>query len=232
MLADHLVDPLGPPNYPIDVTGGWTDWGMLGNGPDKTLTITTPNGPGAPVGNCTFCGRQHLRQCKAACAGITEVWETSNQLVTEYLEYDHDLDEGADIPTLLLAWYKAEKILAFARVDHTNVAECDAAMDLFKGLYAGVSLTDDADQLFEEQKPWTVADGQRPDPEDGHCIVKAKATGQLDTWLTWGAEEESTLEWTAACVEELYVLITQEDAHLVDLPKLQAAIEAFAGTGA
>ena len=53
----------------------------------------------------------------------TETWESSNDLVKEYLKYDHGKDEGANIADLLLSWYKAGKILAFAPVDHTNPAE-------------------------------------------------------------------------------------------------------------
>ena len=75
---------------------------MLGNGPDPTCT-TRPNG----VGDCTFAGRQHYRMAKAAAAGETETWETTNALVTEYLTYDHGQDNGANIADLLLSWYKA-----------------------------------------------------------------------------------------------------------------------------
>ena len=65
---------------------------MLGNGPDPTCT-THPNG----VGDCTFAGRQHYRMAKAAAAGQTETWESSNDLVKEYLKYDHGKDQGANI---------------------------------------------------------------------------------------------------------------------------------------
>jgi hypothetical protein len=74
-------------------------------------------------------------------------------------------------------------------------AACDSAMALFHGLYVGVNLTDDADQLFGEGQPWTVAKGQQPDANDGHCIVKVKADGNgTDTWVTWGALQPSTTD--------------------------------------
>lgn len=225
-LNTYLTAPLPAPNYPVDVTGGWTDWGMLGNGPDPTCT-THPDG----VGDCTFAGRQHYRMAKAAVAGLTETWEDSNDLVAEYLGYDHGKDEGANISDLLLAWYKAGVISAFAPVDHTSTVAVDSAMEAFHGCYVGVNLTDDADQLFEDGKPWTTANGEQPDPEDGHCIVKLKATGTVDTWATWGALEESTTEWTAACLDEAWAIITSEDAHLVNLAALQADIDALHGTG-
>ena len=191
--------------YPVDVTAGITDWQMLGNGPDPTCT-TDPNG----VGDCTFAGRQHYRMAKAAAVPETETWESSNALVAEYLAYDHGKDQGANIADLLLYWYKAGTILAFAPVDHTNPAEVDAAMAAFHGAYVGVNLTDDAEQLFEQQQPWTTANGEQPDPSDGHCIVKVKADGsQYDGWVTWGAVQESTLQWTAACLDEAWVIIAR-----------------------
>src|SRR5262249_19303239 len=149
----YLTSPLPAPAYPIDVSGGIVDWQMLGNGPDPTLTV---NG-GNPVGDCTFAGRQHLRMAKAAVAGESETWETTDQLVTEYLDYDHGQDQGANIADLLLYWYNAGTIKAFAPVDHTDTASCDAIMAAFSGLYVGVQLTDDADALFEKGEAWTVA---------------------------------------------------------------------------
>ncbi len=228
-LSDYLTAPLPVPVYPVDVSGGITDWGMLGNGPDKSCT-THPHG----VGDCTFAGRQHNRMAKAAAGQEIEQWETSNELVAEYLTYDHGKDEGANIADLLLAWYQAGKILAFAPVDHTNPAAVDSAMAAFHGAYVGVNLTDDADQLFQEHEPWTVAGGEQSDPNSGHCIVKVAADGsQFDTWVTWGALQKSTHAWTAACLDEAWVIITDEDARAtnLDIAALKADIDALHGTG-
>lgn len=227
-LGAYLRAPLPPPVYPVNVSGGVTAWGMLGNGPDPTCT-SHPKG----VGDCTFAGRQHYRMAKAAAWNEVETWETSDQLVAEYLAYDHGKDRGAQIADLLLHWYKAGTILAFAPVDHTSPAEVDSAMAAFHGVYAGVNLTDDADKLFGQGRPWTTADGERPDAKDGHCILKVRADGSTaDTWVTWGAEQESTLAWTAACLDEAWVIITQEDADAADvnLAQLRADIDALKGT--
>jgi hypothetical protein len=228
-LSAYLTSPLPAPAYPLDVTAGITDWAMLGNGPDPTCTMH-PNG----VGASTFVGREHYRMAKAAASGEAPAWESSNDLVAEYFAYDHGKDQGANIEDLLLHWYKAGTILAFAPVDHTNPAEVDAAMAAFHGAYVGVNLTPDADQLFDQQQPWTTADGEQPDPSDGHCIVKVKADGtQFDGWVTWGAVQQSTLQWTAACLDEAWVIITQEDAASgnVNLAGLRADIDALKGQG-
>jgi hypothetical protein len=216
---------MAAPQYPVDVSGGITDWGMLGNGPDPTCT-THPDG----VGNCTFCGREHLRMAKAAAAGITETWETSNALVAEYLAYDHGRDEGAVIADLLLSWYRAGKILGFAPIDHTSPAQVDSAMAAFHGAYCGVELTDDADELFSEGLPWGSG-STHPDPREGHCIVKVTADGKsLDGWVTWGALQPSTLTWTKHCLTEAWAIITSEDeAAKIEMAALVADIEALGG---
>jgi hypothetical protein len=225
-LHEYAREPLPAPKYPIDVTSGVTDWGMLGNGPDPTCTVK-PDG----VGDCTFAGRQHYRMAKAFPTKEAETWETSDQLVEEYLTYGHGQDAGANMAQLLLHWFRAGKILAFAPVDHTDPARVDAAMAAFNGVYCGVTLTDDADDLFANHLLWTVADGQYPDPNDGHCILKVTATGDTDGWITWGGVQKSTTDWTAACLEEAWVVITAEDtqSHLINLAALQADIKALGG---
>ena len=233
-VHEYATVALPAPAYPVDVRGGIADtaWQMLGNGPDPTCTVA-PEG----VGDCGFAGRQHVRMAKAACYGETETWETSDELVSEYLAYDGGQDMGVSLAAVLLAWYKAGKILGFAPVDHTDPAAVDSAMQAFKGIYAGVDLTDDADELFGNAEPWTTANGETPDPDEGHCIAKVYADGNsvssdpVDGWVTWGAFQESTQEWTAACLTEAFVIITSEDeAAKVDMPALLADIEALGGT--
>ncbi len=227
-LGAYMSQPLPPPSYPIDVSGGITDWQMLGNGYDPTCT-THPDG----VGDCTFAGRQHYRMAKAKAYTETETWETANALVAEYLAYDHGQDQGANMADLLLYWYHAKTIVAFAPVDHTSPSECDSAMTAFHGLYVGTQLTPNANDLFAQDKPWTL-NGEQPNPDDGHCILKVKADSDTDTWVTWGALQPSTKQWTAACLDEAWVVILEEDvnAHAnLDVNRLRQDIDALHGTG-
>ena len=228
-LSAYLSTPLPPPVYPVDVTAGIADWGMLGNGPDPAI----PQYPGGVL-DCTFAGRQHYRMAKAAAAGEQEQWETCSALVAEYLAYDHGQDDGANMAEVLLYWYNAGTILGFAPLDHHNPAEVDSAMATFHGAYVGVNLTSDVDQLFTAHEPWTVVNGEQANPNDSHCMVKVAADGgQFDSWVTWGALQRSTLAWTQACLEEAWVIITEEDAKAasLDIAKLQADINALHGDG-
>jgi hypothetical protein len=217
----YMKAPIPAPTYPVDVSGGITDWKMLGN--DE-------------FGDCTFAGREHLKMAKAAAVGTlaSETWEGDQALIQEYLAYTHGADTGANIGLLLLSWWRAKKIRAFAPVDHRRRADCDSLMQTFHGLYAGVELTPDADALFGQGKPWTVADGQHPDPNEGHCIVKVGATGagpgEFDAWVTWGALQHSTTAWTQACLDEAWIVVTDEDqADKLDMGKLLGDIRSLKG---
>ena len=67
-----------------------------------------------------------------------------------------------------------------------------------------------------------------------NCIVKVRADGsQLDGWVTWGAIQQSALDWTKACLDEAWVIISQEDAAAanVDVAALRADIDALHGQG-
>jgi hypothetical protein len=229
-VHQYAAVPLPAPTYPVDVTGGIgdQDWLMLGNGPDPTCT-SHPDG----VGDCGFAGREHYKYAKAAHYGETEARESSDALVAEYLAYNHGQDIGVNLADVLLYWYKAGKIAAFAPVDHTDPAAVDSAMEAFKGVYAGVNLTDDANDLFNQGQPWTVANGEQPDPDLGHCILKVKADGRtLDGYVTWGALQPATRAWTTACLDEAWVVImTEDEAAKIDMAALVADIEALHGTG-
>lgn len=230
-LYQYLSESLPPAVYPVDVSGGITDWGMLGNGPDPTCT-THPQG----VGDCYFAARQHYAMAKAAGDGAPMPTETSNQLVAEYLHYDHGQDVGVNVADVLLAEYRAGTILGFAPVDHTDREGSDAAMAKFHGLLLGADLTDDVNYLFENHEPWTVANGEMPDPNEGHCLLRVKSSGPgahaTSTDVTWGADQVSTAAWDAACIQEAWVVILSEDEiDPAALAALRADIDALDGTG-
>ena len=96
----------------------------------------------------------------------------------------------------------------------------------------GVNLTDDAEQLFGVS-PWTVANGEQPDPNDGHCVLRVKSdqAARMDTYVTWGALQQATYDWTAACLDEAWLIVTTEEQLAAFDPSLLADIQALGGTG-
>jgi hypothetical protein len=55
-LSSYLTTSLPAPVYPVDVSAGITDWGMLGNGPDPAAQAHP-----AGVNDAAFAGLQHYR---------------------------------------------------------------------------------------------------------------------------------------------------------------------------
>lgn len=221
----EYLAPTAAVTYPIDVSQGITDWLMLGNGPDDTLTVSIPGvDPTQGVGDCGPCGYEHDRMLAGA-------QPTANETVTLYMKYDKGQDEGVIIADFLLWLFQQGLIEGFAPVELSTV---DSVMEQFKrGVLLGVNLTDDADQLFNEGQAWTVANGETPDTSEGHVILKVKAQASGEgTCVTWGADQEMTAEWESACIEEAWVIITKDDmgetayaALLADLKALPNEVE-------
>jgi hypothetical protein len=240
-VGAFLLAPLSKPSYPINVSGGVPAgaWGMLGNGPDPTLTITTPNGSGAPVGDCFFAGGVHKERADAAVGAESVLLPDSNATVGAYDVYDNNQDVGVDMQAAMQQWFSegfkgpdGQMVIppcdAFVRI---NPNQIDAAMQAFGAILCGVNLTDDADDLFNQGQPWTVANGEQPDPSQGHVILKVISTVQIDTYVTWGNYQEATKEWSALCTEEAWAPVTVEMAQNVklSLPALLASIRAMGG---
>jgi hypothetical protein len=206
----YLTVPVPPPVYPIDVSRGITEWGMLGN--DR-------------YGDCGEAGQLHYQMATGA-PSFTDL-----RAIDEYLAYTGGQDNGVVLADFLLWLYRKGEILAFAPVDLKNKAQADSLTNLFRGLYVGVSLTDDAQQLFQNGI-WTTANGQQPNPNFGHCILKTGVDALLDTYVTWGALQKATVDWSAVCADEGWVIITTQDqAANVDMTALDADINALGGMG-
>lgn len=219
--AHEYMTALPTATYPIDVTRGITDWGMFGNGPDPTLT-QPPAGvdPERGVGDCVPAAVAHERMLAGA-------EPTANQVVALYWQYDKQTDQGVNIADFLLWCYQEELIHGFMPVEPSTV---DAIMSHFdRGIIMGVNLTDDAEDRFTNGLPWTVAEGEVPDPEEGHGIlrVKVESAGGDRTAVTWAADQAFTAAWDAACTSEYWLVVTDEDTSSIDYAGLQADLHAL-----
>jgi hypothetical protein len=238
MLGAYLVQPLPVPLYPIDVSGGWSAWEMLGNGPDPSVTDQGPGFQG--VGNCGFCGGVHKIMADACLAALANhaaqpavgTFPNANEVVTEYLAYDGGQDQGVVVSEMIHTWFTqgffGQKIDGYVPIALNQI---DAAMAVFGAIICGVNLTADADQLFSEGQPWTVANGETPSPSEGHVIVKVKSDPELDTYVTWGALQTATKDWSKACVEEAWAPVTLEQAknRTLNIDALLADIRSIGG---
>ena len=242
------------PTYPIDKTGGMTQWGMMGNGPDSTLTV---NG-GQPVGDCGVAavpGHANMVAAIATAQAVAPDTMTSNQIVTLYFTYQAELagiawrpptdgsdwtapdglDQGVDLGAWLLWLFQQGIIEGFVKLDPSHI---DAALTLGLVVVVGVDLTPSADQEFGNGQTWDVGPGNQPDPSAGHAILKVKAATPSgpDGYLTWGAEQGATRAWTEACVQQAYGVAPDPDAaaaaEAAGFPyqAILAALRALGGT--
>jgi hypothetical protein len=102
----------------------------------------------------------------------------------------------------------------------------------FSGVCVAVELTDDAEQLFNLHEPWTTAQGESPDPQEGHDILLVKYDPTSDTFVTWGGLQGATIPWDSGCITNVYVFVSKEDAQRngVDIDQLVQACRQFGGT--
>lgn len=233
------------PTYPIDKSGGITDLGMGGNGPDPTLTVNK----GRPMGDCgPNAAPKNVNQTTAALGSVPYTAMTSNEVATLYATYEAEqagitwrptgddwelpegLDEGVEANDWVMWLFKNSYIKAFVKVP---IHELEAALFTASAVIVAVSLNPDADEQCENGETWDISPGDEPDPEMGHFITLGYAgsvTGPFK-WGTWGQWQESTLRWREKCPKQAFAIITEEDAAAANFPMAQvvAYLKALGG---
>lgn len=207
--ALHLAARLAATVPPNPVVADWLSkvagWPMYGN--DQ-------------YGDCVWAMIGHMLEAWTRYAGGTAVEVTTEQLLAAYSAVtgfnpdDPNSDQGTNIQDALDYWRKTgiagHKIVAYAKVDHGNPAEVEAAINLFGSLAVGVNLPTSAQDQFNAGQEWTVVQGS-PD-EGGHAIhAGAYDTAAKDARIvTWGAVQTLDDPWWTAYVEEAWVVVTPE----------------------
>lgn len=201
----QLANYLGLPPAPI--SRDWTlqakaPWGMMAN---DTL------------GDCTCAAAGHIIQTWSANTG-TEITITDEQVISAYSHitgYNPDdpmSDQGAVEIDVLNYWRKkgigGHKITAYAAVEPGNKQHIEAAIDLFGGVYIGLSLPLSA----QTQRVWSVPPGGTrgygsPGSWGGHAVVVEAYNSQYLTCITWGQKQRMTWSfWNAYCDEAYGIL--------------------------
>lgn len=235
-----------PVVYPIDKSGGVTNLGMGGNGPDSALTV---NG-GQPCGDCgPNAVPKNVNQTTAVLAGVKYTAMTSNEIVTLYFTYQAELagiawrptgdnwvapdglDQGVDLGDWLIWLFKQGLIEGFVAIP---LDKLDAALATLDAVIAGAALNPQADQQCLDGQIWDIGPGDEPDPNLGHAITYIKAlsvTGPYE-WGTWSQQQASTLAWKQGCVQQAFAVLTKEEAEAIGFPfaTLVADLHALGGT--
>lgn len=183
--------------YPIDKTGGVTDLGMGGNGPDGSFTI---NG-GKPVGDCgPNAEPKNAGQTTAAMGQVVETAWSSDRIGTLYFLYEavtagvtwrppavgtpwtqediaqaSQLDLGVDLGDWLLWLFthdeQGNEVQPGEGLVEGFVAvgldHLEDALDFFGAVVVGVALNDQADAQFGAWQAGTNPSGWDVGPGDG-----------------------------------------------------------------
>ena len=227
-VHSYLTQPLPAPVYPVDVSGGITDFLMLGNGPDPSCRTIPTAWETAPSRAANTTGWPRPQQ-----ATRPRQWETSTNSSTSTSPTTTGRTSGRTSPTSCCS--------GTGRHDPRVRPRGPCRPGSRRRGHAGVPrrvLGSRPHRRRGRAVPAGPALGRRGGraarPSDGHCIVKVAADGHVyDTWVTWGAVQRSTLAWTEACLTEAWVIITEEDAKAanLDIAALRADIDALHGTG-
>ena len=242
-LASFLSPTVPPHPAEEDYLATLTNWQMLGND---------------VVGDCNAVTWANLRRLVTATlatenyptqAQVWQFYETQNPSfdptgTKETNGPGSSHDQGMDVQTGLEYLHSTGgpdgvKAVAFAKVDHTNMDEVQAALAIFGGLWLGVQVLVANQQEFAEGKPWTDVPGS---PIDGGHAILGGGYGSDIKFITWGKETEFDPSfWNGAeqgnpLVEEAWVVIWPEHlgsksfAEGVDPVQLAADYQALTGS--
>ena len=173
------------------------------------------------IGDCTCAGVGHVIEAASTYGQGSTVKVTDDDVlkayeaVSGYNPTTGANDNGARMQDVLSYWRKTgiagRKILAFAQVDHADLAQLDGGLGTFGALYVGINFPESAMTQFNEGKPWDVVPGARI--EGGHAIhVGYYGPDDQVSWkvITWGAVHGMTQRFWDTYVEEAWVVITPE----------------------
>lgn len=125
-----------------------------------------------------------------------------------------DADQGMDIQTLLEYLVKTGgpdgvKLLAFAKVDFTNVAELEAAHAIFGAVWYGINVQSQNETAFSNEKVWTYVKTSKE--VGGHSVPGVGYDGKIWDFYTWAQETAFDGKFRENLVEEAWVLVWPEN---------------------
>ncbi|HLY14272.1 MAG TPA: hypothetical protein VKR24_07955 [Candidatus Limnocylindrales bacterium] len=209
-------------DYLAALNGGWQ---MLGN--DQ-------------YGDCVPVTMANLTRLITATIGAGEVYPDLNQVLAWYKTQNPGFpaeDNGMVIQTFLEYLVKTGLIVGFAQVDVKNLAEVQAAIDLFGHIWTGITVLEANETEFDNGQPWDFVAGSSE--AGGHSVLVggyfSAQPGDDNRFITWATETGFTDAFWAKLVEEGWVVIFKE--HLgskvfqagVDVAGLAAAFTQITG---
>ncbi len=205
LMANYITPTLPPAPPSKDWMQGQTSWGMMLND---------------SLGDCTIAGVGHAVQVWAlnTAAQPTTVEPIPDQTILSYYEKwdgynpaDPSTDQGGIELDVLKDWKKAgfsnHKLIAFVDPSVGNITEIRQSINLYGGVYIGLSLPLTA----QSQDVWDVVPNgganARPGSWGGHCVFVPSYDANGFTCITWGAPKKMTLAFWQQYVDEAHTLL-------------------------
>ena len=203
-LSNYLTTALAPPPPAKDWTAGQSNWGVMLNN---------------SLGDCTIAGAAHAIQVWSKNS-LTESTVTDADVLAAYEAWDGynpanpATDNGGIELNVLNNWRNlglaGHKLTAFASVTPSNQTEVQQAINLFGGVYIGVSLPITA----QSQNIWDVdlTRGVQSEPGSwgGHCVFVVAYDQTGLTCITWGTLKKMTWAFWHNYCDEAYALFGQD----------------------
>lgn len=172
-------------------------------------------------GDCVFAEQGHhvetiTRYGQGATVKVTDGDVlAAYSAVTGFDPANTETDQGTIMQDGCDYWRKTgiggHRIVAFAAVNHTDLDQVKAAINVFGSVAIGFSFPAVAMDQFNNGQPWRVvaSDGGI---QGGHAVQVGAyddATAMFKV-TTWGAVQEMTAEFFARYVDEAWAVISQE----------------------
>ena len=209
-LASFLsgVIPTHPPSE--DYLSRLKNWQMLGN--DQ-------------YGDCVAVTWANMRRLITAELTSNEYYPTMSQVISLYKTQNPNFptqDDGMDIQTCLEYLHKTGgpdgvKIVAFARVNFSDLEEVRAALAIFGSLWLGINVQKANMNQFNQGQPWDYVSGSAND--GGHSIIGGGYTSIASNdvrFITWAEETGFTDNFWNKQVEEAWAVIWPEQLGSVE----------------
>jgi hypothetical protein len=202
-LAKYMTAlPAAPPSR--DWMNGVQDWGMMAN--DKH-------------GDCTIAAAAHAVQVWSLNTG-KEITVSDDVVLSYYSQWDgynpddSSTDKGGVELDVLSDWQKDSfadhKLIAFADPVVTDLDSIRQAINLFGGVYIGISLPITA----QRQLVWDVAHNGGSNAHagswGGHAVFVPTYDETSFTCITWGAPKKMTVAFWNKYVDEVHALLSQD----------------------
>ena len=239
-LDAYLTTPLSAPPSVVKAPRV-AHWGMLGNGPDPSVTWTGDgfnNQDGC--GDCTKAGEAHAYDALTwdEALGESKHHPSSNDVVSAYFAETGGVDSGLDCGSVLQKAYTqgafGQKIDGYGPIQYTNLTLLKQLIASFGVAYIGIQCPISAENAFNNNNAvWEYVPGSGN--AGGHCIILVGYDDATNIWygVSWGELVEITTEFLQHYMDEAWGLIapaiaTKGEFHKIDIVALQADLPQIA----